>query len=177
MPFGSQTFGVTPDLMTVAKGITNGCVPMGAVIAQSKIHDAFMTGPEHLIEFFHGYTYSAHPLACAAALGTLDTYAEEGLLTRAAELAPYFEQALHSLRDEPNVIDIRNIGLVGGVELQPLAGQPTKRAFDVFLDCYDKGVMIRTTGDIIAMSPPLIVEKSHIDHIIDTLRGALRRVA
>jgi beta-alanine--pyruvate transaminase len=136
-----------------------------------------MTGPEHLIEFFHGYTYSAHPLACAAALGTLDTYAEEGLLTRAAELAPYFEQALHSLRDEPNVIDIRNIGLVGGVELQPLAGQPTKRAFDVFLDCYDKGVMIRTTGDIIAMSPPLIVEKSHIDHIIDTLRGALRRVA
>jgi beta-alanine--pyruvate transaminase len=177
MPFGSQTFGVTPDLMTVAKGITNGCVPMGAVIAQSKIHDAFMTGPEHLIEFFHGYTYSAHPLACAAALGTLDTYAEEGLLTRAAELAPYFEQSLHSLRDEPNVIDIRNIGLVGGVELQPLAGQPTKRAFDVFLDCYDKGVMIRTTGDIIAMSPPLIVEKSHIDHIIDTLRGALRRVA
>ena len=177
MPFGSQTFGVTPDLMTVAKGITNGCVPMGAVIAQSKIHVAFMTGPEHLIEFFLGYTYSAHPLACAAALGTLDTYAEEGLLTRAAELAPYFEQALHSLRDEPNVIDIRNIGLVGGVELQPLAGQPTKRAFDVFLDCYDKGVMIRTTGDIIAMSPPLIVEKSHIDHIIDTLRGALRRVA
>jgi beta-alanine--pyruvate transaminase len=176
-PFGSQTFGVTPDMMTVAKGITNGCVPMGAVIAQSKIHDAFMTGPEHLIEFFHGYTYSAHPLACAAALGTLDTYAEEGLLTRAAEIAPYFEQALHSLRDEPHVMDIRNIGLVGGVELQPLAGQPTKRAFDVFLDCYDKGVMIRTTGDIIAMSPPLIVEKSHIDHIIDTLRGALRRVA
>jgi beta-alanine--pyruvate transaminase len=176
-PFGSQTFGVTPDLMTVAKGITNGCVPMGAVIARGKIHDAFMTGPEHLIEFFHGYTYSAHPLACAAALGTLDTYAEEGLLTRAGEMAPYFAQALHSLREEPHVIDVRNIGLVGGIELQPLAGQPTKRAFDVFLDCYDKGVMIRTTGDIIAMSPPLIVEKSHIDHIVETVRAALRRVA
>ena len=174
-PFGSQTFGVTPDLMTVAKGITNGCVPMGAVIAQGKIHDAFMTGPEHLIEFFHGYTYSAHPLACAAALGTLDTYAEEGLLTRAGDLAPYFAEAIHSLRGEPHVIDVRNIGLVGGIELQPIAGQPTKRAFDVFLDCYDKGVMIRTTGDIIALSPPLIVEKSHIDHIVETIRQALRR--
>jgi beta-alanine--pyruvate transaminase len=176
-PFGSQTFGVTPDMMTVAKGITNGCVPMGAVIARNKIHDAFMTGPEHLIEFFHGYTYSAHPLACAAALGTLDTYAEEGLLTRAGEMAPYFAQAIHSLREEPNVIDVRNIGLVGGIELQPLPGQPTKRAFDVFLDCYDKGVMIRTTGDIIALSPPLIVEQSHIDHIVETIRQALRRAA
>ena len=176
-PFGAQTFGVTPDLMTVAKGITNGCVPMGAVIARDKIHDVFMTGPEHLIEFFHGYTYSAHPLACAAALGTLDTYAEEGLLTRAGDLAPYFAQAIHSLREEPNVIDVRNIGLVGGIELQPLPGQPTKRAFDVFLDCYDKGVMIRTTGDIIALSPPLIVEQSHIDHIVETIRQALRRAA
>jgi beta-alanine--pyruvate transaminase len=164
-------------MMTVAKGITNGCVPMGAVIARNKIHDAFMTGPEHLIEFFHGYTYSAHPLACAAALGTLDTYAEEGLLTRAGEMAPYFAQAIHSLREEPNVIDVRNIGLVGGIELQPLPGQPTKRAFDVFLDCYDKGVMIRTTGDIIALSPPLIVEQSHIDHIVETIRQALRRAA
>jgi len=176
-PFGSQTFGVTPDMMTVAKGITNGCVPMGAVIARNKIHDVFMTGPEHLIEFFHGYTYSAHPLACAAALGTLDTYAEEGLLTRAGEMAPYFAQAIHSLREEPNVIDVRNIGLVGGIELQPLPGQPTKRAFDVFLDCYDKGVMIRTTGDILALSPPLIVEQSHIDHIVETIRQALRRAA
>jgi beta-alanine--pyruvate transaminase len=176
-PFGSQTFGVTPDLMTVAKGITNGCVPMGGVLARDKVHDAFMTGPEHLIEFFHGYTYSAHPLACAAALGTLDTYAEEGLLTRAGEMAPYFAQALHSLRGEPHVIDIRNLGLVGGIELQPLAGQPTKRTFDIFLDCYDKGVMIRTTGDTIALSPPLIVERSHIDHIVDTVRAAIRRAA
>ncbi len=176
-PFAAQTFGVTPDLMCVAKGITNGCVPMGAVLAQQKIHDAFMNGPETAIEFLHGYTYSAHPLACAAGIATLDTYAEEGLLTRAQQLQGYFAEQLHSLRGEPNVIDIRNYGLVGGVELQPIAGEPTKRAFSVFLDCYEKGVMMRTTGDIVAFSPPLIIERAHIDQIIDTVRGALRRAA
>ncbi len=176
-PFAAQTFGVTPDLMTVAKGLTNGCVPMGAVFATQNIYDAFMNGPEHLIEFFHGYTYSAHPLACAAALGTLETYADEGLLTRAAEMQAYFAECLHSLRGEPNVIDVRNIGLVGGVELAPLPGEPAKRAFNVFLDCWDKGLLIRTTGDTIALSPPLIIEREHIDRIIDTLRGALKRAA
>jgi beta-alanine--pyruvate transaminase len=176
-PFGAQTFGVTPDLMTVAKGITNGCVPMGAVFAQQKIHDAFMTGPEHLIEFFHGYTYSAHPLACAAGLATLDTYADDDLLTRAARMQGQFAEALHSLRDEPNVIDVRNIGLVGGIELKPLDGQPAKRAFNIFLDCWEQGLLIRTTGDTIALSPPLIIESNHIERIIDTLRGALRRAA
>ncbi|MDC8786876.1 omega-aminotransferase AptA [Roseateles koreensis] len=176
-PFAAQTFGVTPDLMTVAKGLTNGAVPMGAVFAKDSIYDTFMQGPEHLIEFLHGYTYSAHPLACAAALGTLDTYKEEGLLTRASEMQSYFAEALHSLKGEPQVIDIRNIGLVGGIELASLPGEPAKRAFNVFLDCWDKGVLIRTTGDTIAMSPPLIVERTHIDHIIDTVRGALRRVA
>ncbi|CAM3645482.1 aspartate aminotransferase family protein [Roseateles saccharophilus] len=176
-PFAAQTFGVTPDLMTVAKGITNGCVPMGAVFAQQKIHDAFMTGPEHLIEFFHGYTYSAHPLACAAGLATLDTYADDGLLTRAAGMQDEFAQALHSLRGEPNVIDVRNIGLVGGIELKPLPGEPAKRAFNIFLDCWDQGLLIRTTGDTIALSPPLIIETDHIHRIIDTLRGALRRAA
>ncbi len=176
-PFAAQSFGVTPDLMTVAKGLTNGCVPMGAVIARQGIHDTFMNGPEHLIEFLHGYTYSGHPLACAAGLATLDTYEEEGLLTRAGEIGPYFAQALHSLRGLPNVIDIRNFGLVGGVELTPIAGQPTKRAFDIFLDCYDKGVMLRTTGDIVAFSPPLIVERQHIDQIVDTVRGAILRAA
>ncbi|MDN3544481.1 MAG: aspartate aminotransferase family protein [Roseateles asaccharophilus] len=176
-PFAAQTFGVTPDLMTVAKGLTNGCVPMGAVFASDKIHDAFMNGPEHLIEFFHGYTYSAHPLACAAALGTLDTYAEEGLLTRAAEMQGYFAECLHAMKGEPHVIDVRNMGLVGGIELSPLPGEPAKRAFNVFLDCWDKGLLIRTTGDTIALSPPLIIERSHIDQIFDTLRGALRRAA
>jgi beta-alanine--pyruvate transaminase len=175
--FASQRFGVTPDMMTVAKGITNGCVPMGAVFCKQEIHDTFMTGPEHLIEFFHGYTYSAHPLACAAALGTLDTYAEEGLLTRAAQMERYFAEALHGLKGLPHVIDIRNIGLVGGIELAPLPGEPAKRAFNVFLDCYEKGVLIRTTGDTIALSPPLIIEKAHIDHIVDTIADALKRAA
>ena len=176
-PFAAQTFGVTPDLMVMAKGLSNGAVPMGAVAAKQAIHDAFMTGPEHLIEFAHGYTYSSHPLACAAALGTLATYAEEGLLTRAGDLQGYFAEAVHSLRDEPNVIDIRNIGLVGGIELSPLPGNPAKRAFDIFLDCFQKGVLIRTTGDTLALSPPLIIERAQIDQLVDTVRGAIRRHA
>ena len=176
-PFAADHFGVTPDLMTVAKGISNGCVPMGAVFAKQSIHDAFMTGPEHLIEFPHGYTYSSHPLACAAALGTLDTYAEEGLLTRAATMAPVFENALHSLKSVPHVIDIRNIGLVGGIELEPVAGQPGKRAFDAFLECWERGVLIRTTGDTIALSPPLIVESSHIDQMVSTIADVLKKQA
>ena len=173
--FGAQRFGVTPDLMTVAKGLTNGSVPMGAVFATGAIHDVFMQGPEHLIEFFHGYTYSGHPLACAAALGTLDTYAEDGLLTRGAQMEPYFADALHSLKGLPHVIDIRNIGLVGGVELAPIEGSPGKRAFDVFLQCWERGVLIRTTGDTIALSPPLIIENRHVDQIITTLADALAR--
>ncbi len=176
-PFAANHFGVTPDLMTVAKGLTNGCVPMGAVFAKQFIYDAFMTGPEHLIEFFHGYTYSGHPLACAAALGTLDTYAEEGLLTRARDIAPTFEAALHSLTGLPNVVDIRNIGLIGGIELAPIAGEPGKRAFDVFLDCWERGVLVRTTGDTVALSPPLIIEPQHIEKVVDTLARAIRRAA
>ncbi|MBK6472004.1 MAG: aspartate aminotransferase family protein [Betaproteobacteria bacterium] len=176
-PFAAQTFGVVPDMITCAKGLTNGAVPMGAVIVKDEIHDAFMTGPEHLIEFPHGYTYSGHPLACAAGLGTLETYAEDGLLTRAGELQDYFAQAVHSLRGEPHVIDVRNIGLVGGIELAPLPGAPAMRAFNVFLDCYEQGLLIRTTGDTIALSPPLIIERGQIDQIVDMLRGALRRVA
>jgi len=176
-PFAATHFGVTPDLMTVAKGITNGCVPMGAVFAKQHIHDAFMTGPEHLIEFLHGYTYSAHPLACAAALGTLDTYADEKLLTRGALMAPVFENALHSLKGVPHVIDVRNIGLVGGIELDPIPGNPGKRAFDTFLECWERGVLIRTTGDTIALSPPLIVESGHIDQMVSTIADVLKKNA
>jgi beta-alanine--pyruvate transaminase len=150
---------------------------MGAVIARNGIHDAFMNGPEHLIEFFHGYTYSAHPLACAAALGTLDTYADEGLLTRAQQVQGYFAESVHALKETPNVIDVRNIGLVAGIELAPRPGEPGKRAFDVFLDCWQQGVMVRTTGDTVALSPPLIVEREHIDRLVETLRGAFRRAA
>lgn len=173
--FGADFFGVTPDLMTTAKGLTNGTVPMGAVFASNDIHDAFMTGPDHMIEFFHGYTYSAHPLACAAALGTLDTYAEEGLLTRGAELADYWADAIHSLRGLPHVIDTRNLGLIGAVELEPIAGQPTKRAFSAFLDAYhNHDLLIRTTGDIIAFSPPLIIGKDHIDQIVDRMTKVIK---
>jgi beta-alanine--pyruvate transaminase len=176
-PFAAQTFGVTPDIITCAKGITNGCVPMGAVLVRQEIHDAFMTGPEAAIELYHGYTYSAHPLACAAAIATLDTYADEGLLTRATALQDHFAGALHALAGEPQIIDVRNIGLVGGIELAPLPGAPGRRAFDVFLDCWARGLLIRTTGDTIALSPPLIVECGQIDEMMDTLRGAIRRAA
>jgi beta-alanine--pyruvate transaminase len=175
-PFAAQTFGVTPDLMTIAKGVTNGCVPMGGVLARQAIHDAFMSGPESAIELFHGYTYSAHPLACAAGLATLETYADEGLLTRAGTLQSYFSELLQSLKTSPNVIDIRHIGLVGGVELAPRPGEPGKRAFDVFLDCYAQGVLVRTTGDVVALSPPLIVEREQLDRIVDTVRTAIGRV-
>jgi beta-alanine--pyruvate transaminase len=173
--FGTEYFDVVPDMITVAKGINSGVIPMGAVFCSSDIYDAFMTGPEHMIELFHGYTYSAHPVACAAALATLDVYEEEGLLTRASDLAQYWEDALHSLKGEPHVIDIRNIGLIGAIELEPIAGEPTKRAFSCFLDAFESGIMIRTTGDIIAMSPPLIIEKGQIDELVDTLRAVLRR--
>ncbi|WP_265518170.1 aspartate aminotransferase family protein [Nitratireductor luteus] len=175
-PFGADYFDVVPDIMTTAKGVTNGVIPMGAVFVKKEIHDAFMSGPEHLIEFFHGYTYSGNPIACAAGIATLETYQEEGLLTRGAELGKYWEDALHSLKDAPHVIDIRNIGLVGAVELEPMAGQPTKRAFSAFLKAFEKGVLIRTTGDIIALSPPLIIEKGQIDEIVDCLRTVLTEV-
>jgi beta-alanine--pyruvate transaminase len=174
-PFAAQTFGVTPDLITCAKGITNGAVPMGAVICKQQIYDAFMQGPEHLIEFFHGYTYSAHPLACAAGLATLQTYADEGLLTRARQMQGFFADAVHSLKGLPTVIDVRNFGLVGGVELAPLPGEPAKRAFNVFLECWEQGLLVRTTGDIVALSPPLIIEKSHIERIVDVLGAAIRK--
>lgn len=171
--FAAAHYNVMPDLITTAKGLTNGVIPMGAVLATKEIHDAFMQGPENLIELFHGYTYSGNPIASAAGLATLETYKEDGLFERAAELAPYWEEGLHALRDCRHVIDIRNQGLIGAVELEPIAGEPTKRAFQAFLDCYEKGVLIRTTGDIIAMSPPLIISKSEIDQLFSTLRDVL----
>jgi beta-alanine--pyruvate transaminase len=173
-PFAAQYYDVKPDMITAAKGLTNGVIPMGAVFVTSEIHDAFMNGPEHMIEFFHGYTYSGNPIASAAALATLDTYKEEGLLTRAAELSDYWADALHSLKDCPNVIDIRNTGLIGAIELDPIPGEPTKRAFTAFLKAYESGLLIRTTGDIIALSPPLIIEKHHIDELFGKLRTILQ---
>jgi beta-alanine--pyruvate transaminase len=132
-----------------------------------------MQGPEG-IEIFHGYTYSGHPLACAAGIATLDTYEEEGLLTRGAELAPYWEQALHSLKGAPHVIDIRNCGLMGAIELEPRAGQPGKRAYEVFVKAFEAGVLIRVTGDVIALSPPLIVERAQVERIVNCVGDMLR---
>ena len=174
--FAAQHYNVVPDIMTTAKGLTNGVIPMGAVLTTAEVHDAFMHGPEHMIELFHGYTYSGNPIASAAALATLETYREEGLFERANDLAPYWEDALHSLKGLPHVVDIRNMGLIGAVELESIAGEPTKRAFQAFLDAYDKGVLIRTTGDIIAMSPPLIISKAEIDQLSGTLGDVLRRL-
>jgi len=173
-PFGSDFFGVEPDIITTAKALANGVIPMGAVFVQDKIYDAFMTGPENMVEFFHGYTFSGNPMACAAALGTLDTYEEEGLLTRGAELSDYWQDAVHSLRDLPHVIDLRNLGLIAGIELSPRPGAPTARAFEAFLKAYEAGLLIRTTGDTIALSPPLIIEKSHIDFAFGTLREIIK---
>jgi beta-alanine--pyruvate transaminase len=176
-PFASLAFDVTPDLMTTAKGLTNGAVPMGAVFAHRKVYDAFMQGPENAIELFHGYTYSAHPVACAAALATLDIYAKDGLLTRAASLASEWENAVHSLRGLPHVIDVRNYGLIGAVELESRPGKLGARAFEVFLECFERGVMVRQTGDTIAMSPPLIIDSKQIAHIVETLGAVIRKTA
>jgi len=176
-PFAADYFGVTPDLMTVAKGLTSGVVPMGAMFVTRNLYETFMRGPEHLIEFAHGYTYSGHPVACAAALGTLDTYADEGLLTRAAEFEPYWSDALHSLRGLPHVIDVRNVGLIGAIELEPMPDAPTKRAFPAFLEAFENGVLIRTTGDTIALSPPLIISRAQIDELFGTLSAVLKTLA
>ncbi|MDP8251992.1 MULTISPECIES: aspartate aminotransferase family protein [Pseudochrobactrum] len=176
-PFASDYFGVTPDLITTAKGLTNGAIPMGAVFASRHIYDGLMHGPEGAIELFHGYTYSGHPAACAAGIATLDIYAEEGLLTRAAEMADDWQEAIHSLKSAKNVIDIRTLGLVAGIELSSRDGAVGARAYDVFTDCFRKGLLIRVTGDVIALSPPLIVSKEEIGKIVSILGDAINRAS
>ena len=171
--FASGVYGVVPDMITFAKGVTSGTVPMGGVIASADIYQAFMTGPPTAIELFHGYTYSAHPVACAAGIATLQLYKDEDLFARAARMAPKLESALHSLKGAKHVIDIRNHGLVGAVELAPRPNAPGARAFDLYLRCWEKGVLVRQTGDIIALAPALIIEESHIDQIVQTMRDVL----
>jgi len=174
-PFASQRFGVTPDLFTTAKGLTNATVPMGAVFVKDSLYEAFMQGPDG-IELFHGYTYSGHPLACAAGLGTLQTYEEEGLLTRAGSLEKYWEDAAHSLKGARHVIDIRNFGLIAAIELEPRVGAPGRRAYEAFVKAFESGVLIRVTGDIIALSPPLIVEKREIERLFQSVREVVEAV-
>lgn len=171
--FTANVVNVIPDMLTMAKGLTNGAVPMGAVAVRRGIHDTVIEGSAAGIELFHGYTYSGHPLACAAGLAALDIYRDESLFERSASLAPYWEEAVHSLRDVPTVIDIRNMGLVAGIELAPRAAAVGARAFDAFLNAFDAGLMVRVTGDTIALSPPLIIEKPQIDEMIDMVRAAI----
>ncbi|HET7203641.1 MAG TPA: aspartate aminotransferase family protein [Steroidobacteraceae bacterium] len=173
-PFGAQYFDVTPDMITMAKGLTNGAVPMGAVAASAKIYDTFMQGPEGAIELFHGYTYSAHPVACAAGIATQEIYRREGLLGRATEVGDYWADGVHSLRGLPHVIDLRNLGLIGAIELEPIPGKPGLRGYQVFVRAFEKGLLVRVTGDIIALSPPLIIEKRHIDQVFGTLAETLK---
>lgn len=175
-PFAADYFDVTPDMICCAKGLTNATVPMGAVIVKQAIHDAFMqAAPDNAIEFYHGYTYSGHPLACAAAIATLDVYRNENMFERAAQMAPAFEEAAHGLRGLPFVKDVRNLGLVCGIELESMAGKPTARAYEVFSRCFwDKGVLIRTTGDIIALSPPLVINESQIDELFGAIAAVLK---
>ncbi len=172
-PFAAQYFDVTPDLITTAKGITNATVPMGAVFMKEALYQAFMTGPDSSVEMPHGYTYSSHPLACAAGLATLDVYEKEGLLTRVVGLAAYWEEQAHALKGLPNVIDIRNIGLIAAIEFAPRPGAVGARGFDAHVKAFEQGLYMRVTGDIIALAPPLIIEKAQIDELFATLREVL----
>ncbi|WP_158811012.1 aspartate aminotransferase family protein [Beijerinckia sp. L45] len=176
-PFATDLFGVIPDLVVTAKGLTNGCIPMGAVFASRKIHDAMMHGSENAIELFHGYTYSGHPVAAAAAIATLDIYADESLLTRAAAISDEWASVMHSLWDAKHVIDIRTIGLIAGIELESRPGAPGARGYDVFVDCFQSGLLVRVTGDIIALSPPLIINREQIDTAAAILSAAINRTA
>ena len=175
--FGAERLGVVPDIMTLAKGLTNAAVPMGAVATSDAIYSAIVDGSPAGIELFHGYTYSGHPLASAAAIASMDLHRAEDLPGRARATEPYWQEAVHSLRGLPNVIDVRNMGLIAGIELEARAGKPTDRAVQVFQRCFDDGVLVRTTGDIVALSPPLIVENRHVDRIVETLSDAIRAEA
>jgi beta-alanine--pyruvate transaminase len=176
--FAAERFGIVPDLVTMAKGLTNGTVPMGAVAAREPIYQAFMdAAPENAIELFHGYTYSGHPLAAAAGLATLDLYRDENLFERASGLEAYFEEAAHSLRSARHVVDIRNLGLVAGIELAPVPGKPGARGFAAFQQCYEEhGLLVRVTGDTLAVAPPLIVETRQIDEIFGIIGKVLNQL-
>ncbi len=176
-PFAAHYFNITPDILTCAKAINNAAVPMGAVIAKNEIYDTITNAaPEGQIEFLHGYTYSAHPLACAALLATQQLYVDEQLFARAQAMAPKLEAALHSMKGARHVIDIRNLGLVGGIELEPRAGAVGKRGLETHVKCFEAGVLLRFTGDILAMSPPLIIEEAQIERIIETIRAVLQSI-
>jgi len=176
--FAAERYGVLPDMITFAKGVTNGAAPMGGVVVRDTIHDAFMSGPEHVIELTHGYTYSAHPLACAAGLATLQIYRDENLFERARSLEPKFADAVMSLRKEPNVVDIRTVGLTAGIDLAPRPDLPGKRGFDGLNSAFfDNDLMLRTAGDTLVLTPPLIISEEQIGEIVDKVGKVIRAVA
>ena len=172
----SETLGVIPDIITMAKGLTNAAVPMGAVAVSRHIHDGVVEGAADGIELFHGYTYSGHPLAAAAGIAALDLYEAEGIFEHATSLHGYWEEAVHSLKGKRHIIDVRNMGIVAGIELEPRPGAPTKRAMELFHKCFDNGLLVRATGDIIALSPPLILQKAHIDEMVGRISDLLETV-
>jgi beta-alanine--pyruvate transaminase len=176
--FAAERYGVVPDMITFAKGITNGAAPMGGVIVRDTIHDAFMSGPEYAVELTHGYTYSAHPLACAAALATLDIYRDEKLFERANKLEPTFADAVMSLRGEPNVVDIRTVGLTAGIDLTPRPDMVGKRGFDALNSAFhDNDLMVRVAGDTLALTPPLIISEDQIGEMVGRVAKVIRAVA
>ena len=174
--FSSDRFGAIPDMITFAKGITSGVVPLGGVLVRDDIYNELMVGPDHLVEFFHGYTYSGHPLACAAGVAAIDVYKRENLLAQARKLEIELENSVHSLRNEAHVIDIRNIGMAAAIEFEPRNNEPSIRAMEIFKYCFDHGVMVRYTGDIIAIGPALVCNPEEIEVIIETIRAAIRTV-
>jgi beta-alanine--pyruvate transaminase len=177
--FAADYFGVTPDIMNLAKVLTNGCVPMGAVVAHERIYQTFMEngGPDYGIEFPHGYTYSAHPLACAAALASLEIFERDDMAGRVRKLAPHFENALHALKQAPHVVDIRNIGLAGAIQLEPHPGEPARRPFEIALDLWKKGVFVRCGGDTLQFAPPFVSEPDEIDRMFGLTAEALAESA
>jgi beta-alanine--pyruvate transaminase len=175
-PFAAQYFNVTPDLICCAKGITNATIPMGAVIVKDHVYDAFMNGPDNMIDLFHGYTYSGHPVASAAAVATIDLYKSSGLFETSRAMHGYIADAAHGLRELPNVIDIRNIGMIAAIELKSRDGKPGARAYEAMVKCFERGVLVRITGDTIALSPPLIAAQPHIDQMFETIGDVLRTI-
>ena len=176
---GAEEFGVIPDMMTVAKQITNGAIPLGAVVVKSEIYDIFVEsgGPDYMVEFPHGYTYSAHPVACAAGIAALDLLVREGLVQRVKEMSSFFEESIHTLRSAPFVTDIRNYGFAGGISLEHYPGEPLRRPFELGVKCFEKGYYVRWGGDTVQLAPPFVSTKDQIDSLINAVGESLNELA
>ena len=175
--FSPDRFGVVPDMITFAKGVTSGVIPLGGVLVSDQVFESIMVGPEHIVEFFHGYTYSGHPLACAAGIAAMKVYRDEDLFSKARLLEQELQSQIHTLQGEPHVIDIRNLGMAGAIEFSGKLNQPSVRAMEIFQKCFERGLMVRYTGDIIAIGPALVASEKEIEFIIETIRAVVRELA